>query len=37
MGLLSVCDGSFHVGMSTVVKDSLNGGVMKKKKTRWQE
>ena len=32
MGLLSVGDGLFHMGMSTVVKDSLNGGVLKKKK-----
>ena len=32
MGLLSVCDDSFHMGMSTVVKDSLNGGVLEKKK-----
>lgn len=32
MGLLSVCDDSFHMGKSTVVKDSLNGGVLKKKK-----
>ena len=32
MGLLSVCDSSFHMGMCTVVKDSLNGGVLKKKK-----
>ena len=34
MDLLSVCDGSFHMGMSTVVKDSLNYGFLKKKDQR---
>ena len=37
MGLLSVCDGSFHMDMSAVVKDPLNDDVLKKKKTRGQE